>query len=583
MTFFITLSFVAGVLTVLAPCVLPLLPIIVGETLAGKFSSKRALTTILSLGASLFVFTLLLKVSTAFISVPLSVWTGISGGLLIAFGLVTFFPNLWYALPFVNTWSRNANKTMNEGLNAGSVWGDVVAGVALGPVFSSCSPTYFLILATVLPVSFGLGLFYLSVYIIGLCLSLLAIALLGQRLVGRLGIASDPNGRFKRGIGALFVLIGLLVLTGADKTVESYVLSHTSRFDVTRIEQFLLKQHSGGMEGAVPEEHMMLTPEQKAGVYQKAPELVHPDAYLNTDGQSVSIGQYKGKKVVLIDFWTYSCINCQRTIPYLNQWYQKYKDQGLIIIGVHTPEFSFEHDKDNVAAALKQFGIRYPVALDNEYQTWNAFSNQFWPREYLVDVDGYIVHDHAGEGEYDQTEAAIQAALKELAARTGESTGMVATGTVSVPAVSLDAVGSPETYFGSARNEYFGNGTPGFSGVASYALPATLRPNAFYLSGTWRTEPERAVSTGAGAITYRYTAHDLYFVASADVPVTVTVLRDGVPVGNAAGSDVDAKKSTLTIHEHRLYRLVHDSTPGTHTIELRISGAGLSAYTFTFG
>ena len=202
-----------------------------------------------------------------------------------------------------------------------------------------------------------------------------------------------------------------------------------------------------------------LTLAEKAKIYQKAPELVSPDGYINTDGQPISLSQYIGKDVVLVDFWDYSCINCQRTIPYLNAWYQKYKDQGLVIIGVHTPEFSFEHLQSNVAAAVNQFGIKYPVVLDNEYKTWNAYQNEYWPNEYLIDIDGYIVHNQAGEGNYDETEKAIQQALAERAARLGTNV-IVATTTVAIPTTDLSAIQSSETYFGSNRNEYLGNGTP---------------------------------------------------------------------------------------------------------------------------
>ena len=583
MAFFLGLSLIAGLLTVLAPCVLPLLPVIVGETLAGERSIRRAVVTILSLGASLFVFTLALKASTAFAHVPLWAWSALSGGLLIIFGLLTLFPNLWDRLPIAAALNRNANRVMGKGFTAQSAWGDVIVGAALGPVFSSCSPTYFLILATVLPVSFSLGILYLCVYIAGLCIALFAIALLGQRLVAKLDGVSDPNGWFKRALGALLLLIGILVVTGLDKKVEAGVAAHIGAFDVTRIEQSLLLWHDGDAQ-RMPVPGGLLTLAEKAQYYQKAPELAHPDAYLNTGGQPITIGQFKGKDVVLVDFWTYSCINCQRTIPYLNQWYAKYKDQGLVIIGVHTPEFSFEHIESNVAAALKQFNIQYPVVLDNEYATWNAFGNQFWPREYLIDIDGYIVHDHAGEGDYDVTERAIQAALAERALRLGTATSTIATSTVSIADPHLDAIASPETYFGSNRNEFFGNGVTGMNGTQAYALPQGGRsPNEFYLDGTWTIQPEYATSGSAGSITYTYSAHDVYLVASAPTPVTITVLRDGKPVGSYAGSDVDPKTSTAVIHENRLYRLVHDADAGAHTIQIQVSGPGLQAYTFTFG
>ncbi|MBI4121430.1 MAG: redoxin domain-containing protein, partial [Candidatus Ryanbacteria bacterium] len=154
---------------------------------------------------------------------------------------------------------------------------------------------------------------------------------------------------------------------------------------------------------------------EKARQFEEAKEISSPDAFINTSG--ISIGELVGKKVILIDFWTYSCINCQRTQPYLNAWYKKYRDQGLEIIGIHTPEFEFEKKLENVQEAVRQAGIQYPVALDNDYSTWTAYKNRFWPRKYLIDIDGYIIYDHAGEGAYDETERKIQEALLERAMR----------------------------------------------------------------------------------------------------------------------------------------------------------------------
>lgn len=577
------ISFIAGLLTVLAPCVLPLLPIIVGESVNGETSYKRAIVTILSLGASLFVFTFLLKVSTVLIHVPLEALSILSGVLLILFGILSLFPKVWDHIPFLTKLNIGSNKIMGKGYTKHSFAGDIIVGAALGPVFSSCSPTYFLILATVLPVSLLAGTVYLLVYIVGLCLSLFGIAILGQRLVMRLDGASDPNGWFKRTIGALFIIIGLLVITGYDKKIEASVLAHAGIFDVTRIEQSLLQSRSGekSAQGPVLQN---LTAEQKAAMYSLAPELVKPDGYLNTFGQPISIGQFKGKKVVLIDFWTYSCINCQRTIPYLNQWYAKYKDQGLEIISVHTPEFAFEHDQKNVADALLRFGIKYPVILDNEYQTWNAFGNQFWPREYLIDIDGYIVHDHAGEGEYDVTEKAIQAALQERATRLGTTTDF-SSNTVNIADPKLNEVASPETYFGASRNDYLGNGTPGQGGTHTYTFPImTKRPNTLYLNGSWTLDSEYATSNSVSSgIRFLYSAHDVYLVASAANPVTITVLRDGVPVGSFAGADINPKTSTGTIQGDRLYHLVHETYASAHTIEIKVQGVGLKVYTLTFG
>jgi thiol-disulfide isomerase/thioredoxin len=318
--------------------------------------------------------------------------------------------------------------------------------------------------------------------------------------------------------------------------------------------------------------------------YPVAPEITKPSGYLNTGGQPVRIADYRGKKVVLVDFWTYSCINCMRTTPYLNAWYDKYKDQGLEIVGVHTPEFAFEHVIDNVAKAIAEEGIKYPVVLDNDYATWNAFKNQYWPRKYLVDIDGYIVYDHAGEGDYDVTEQEIQKALEERS-RVLRENEAVAGGIVAPPdvtAIDFGRVGSPESYFGSARNQYLGNGTPGASGSHTFSAPQSPSLNRLYLAGTWDIAEESAQSKSAGSIIYRYSAKNVYLVMSSHKGNTVTILLDGKPVGLQGGEDV-REDGTVFVQENRLYKLVGGSDYAEHTLEIKVDGPGLEAYAFTFG
>ncbi len=589
------ISLLAGLLTVLSPCVLPLLPVIVGGSVAGELKLRRAVTVTASLALSVFLFTLLLKVSTLFINVPATFWSYVSGGLVILVGLATLFPQIWDGLGFMARANRDSNKLMSAGFMQQNFWGDVLVGAALGPVFSTCSPTYFIVLASVLPVSLAAGLADIIAYIAGLSISLLIISVVGQRIMHGLGIAADPNGWFKKVLGILFILIGIAIISGFDKVIEAPLYSV---FDETVVEQHLLQSNTGSdgapapltpyaaPGGAATTTPMpnSLTLAEKQARYHLAPELVSPDAYLNTGGQPISLAQYRGKNVVLLDFWTYSCINCLRTLPYLTAWYGKYKDEGLVVIGVHTPEFAFEHVESNVAAALKQYGIAYPVVLDNEYQTWNAYQNQYWPHEYVIDIDGFITHDHAGEGEYDQTEAAIQAALRERAGRLGMDDAAIASTTTPIAPTEPTRVGSPETYFGSNRNQFLGNGNRGVSGTQSFTPPLAPELNVLYLGGTWDIEPEYAATTDdAETIEYEYNSQDLYFVASADSPVQVEVIQDGAPVGSAAGADVNSTTSMMTIGANRLYKVVHNPAPGYNLIEIKLKSAGLKAYTFTFG
>lgn len=235
------ISFIAGVLTVLAPCVLPLLPVIVGGSIDGTLDKKKAVIVSASLGVSVVLFTLLLKVSTVFIDIPPEIWGYISGVIIIIFGIVTLFPTLWEKIKFVGKLNRKSNKILGLGFQKKSVWGDIIIGASLGPVFASCSPTYFIILATVLPVSLALGTLYLMVYALGLSLALLFIALIGQRVAVKLDIAANPYGWFKRTLGVIFLIVGVAIFFGYDKIIEAYILSHAGVLDITQVEQKLLE------------------------------------------------------------------------------------------------------------------------------------------------------------------------------------------------------------------------------------------------------------------------------------------------------------------------------------------------------
>lgn len=325
--------------------------------------------------------------------------------------------------------------------------------------------------------------------------------------------------------------------------------------------------------------------EKKNGIYPRAIELAGISGYLNTrDG--FKLADVVGKKVVLVDFWTYSCINCQRTQPYLNAWYSKYKDAGLEIVGVHTPEFEFEKDKGNLAQAIEKFGIKYPVVQDNDYATWNGYGNRYWPHKYLIDIDGYIVYDHIGEGGYAESEEKIQALLKERAGALGDLVNVKEDIAHPTGVVTSDdsQPKSPETYFGAARNELFGNGTPGAALDKSFSAPdaSSVAASKFYLSGAWHIENEFARTSAAGAkVIYKYKAKNVYLVAASDAPVKITVMRDGTPVGTFAGDDV--KEGSATIQTSRLYNLIKETDYGTHTLELIVDKPGVRFYTFTFG
>ncbi len=583
------ISFFAGVLTVLAPCILPLLPVIVGGTLSdggtGKFNKKKALTIILSFGISVIVFTLLLKASTLFIDIPEYVWKWISGGIIIFLGLVTLFPSLWEGKILARL-STKSNILLGKGDQKKNITGDIIVGAALGPVFSTCSPTYFIVLATVLPVNFFLGLTYLLIYTIGLCLSLLVVSLVGQKIMDKLGVAADPKGWFKKTLGVIFLIVGIAIIGGLDKKTQLFLLD-SGFFDVTKIEQKLLEKNNDPVQGdtsfnssetSVKDISMKkdlvsyLTIKQKQVRYKKVPELSSIDGYVNTDNKPINLAELKGK-VVLLDIWTYSCINCQRTLPYINNWYAKYKDQGLVVIGLHTPEFAFEKIQSNVEKAVEKFGIKYPVVLDNDYSTWNALGNQFWPRKYLVDIDGYIIYDHIGEGAYEETEKAIQNALKERVARMDMEDKIPTSITKPLDEVIVDSskVKSPETYFGSARNQYLANGTVGRAGEQTLTIPSAISSNRLYLGGKWNMTSEYAENKSVGTIVFNYEAKNVYITAGSTEGVELEIYKD----------DVFVKK--IIIKDETLYSLIQDEAYGKHTLKIVIPKAGLQAFTFTFG
>jgi len=609
-------SFIAGVLTVLAPCVLPLLPITLGGAMAEAGNKRRPLIIISALAVSVFVFTLLLKGSTALIGASPTFWAYISAIILIAFGLTLLFPIIWAKIVLKLPGHNKPDSWMAKGYqNRASWWGDVLVGAALGPVFTTCSPTFFVILATVLPQSLGMGIIDLLAYVVGLSLALLLIAYIGQKLVGHLDWAIDPNGWFRKLLGILFIVVAVAIVFGWDKKVEADILN-SGFFDVTTVEQSIHQALQGptalpGYPNANPAD---LTGSSTLNIYGNATstdtasnpnsvganlppppaehyegkyiEIQNPAGFVNTPGGApITLSQFIGKKVILVDFIDYSCINCERTFPALNEWWSKYKDQGLEIVAIHTPEFAFEKDINNVTAAAKQYGLQFPIVLDNDYSTWNAYGNEYWPHKYFIDIHGNVVYDYIGEGNEPVLESEIVKLLNDRMTFLGQS-GSVSTGTSTAQDYQINAE-SPETYFGSHRNDYFGNGTPGVEEDSTFTTPESLTPGQFYLGGKWYINPEFAESGGASStISYTFTAAKAYIIlTTADgKPAQATILIDGKPIApNQVGAD--DKNGVIDISASRLYNFF-SSPSGTaeqHRVDIIFSRPGVQAYTFTFG
>jgi len=320
--------------------------------------------------------------------------------------------------------------------------------------------------------------------------------------------------------------------------------------------------------------------EMKHDEFQTAKPLVNPTGYINTD--NISIEDSIGNKVILLDMWTYSCINCQRTFPHLKKWHRKYSDDGLLIIGNHAPEFSFEKNRSNVENAVNKYNLTYPIVLDNNYGTWNAYNNRYWPQKYLIGVDGFIRYEHIGEGRYDQTEQKIRKLLKELKKRKGLDPTLSNEIEKSPDSeeVRSEMIKTPEIYFGSERNNYLANGENGTKGTQNFRLPEQIQKNKLYLNGEWQIEEEYAESGEGGDIVVRYEAKRVNMVLEGE-NASIKVYQDGEMISDSQGSDL--VEAETRVNEEQLYNLVENEEYGEHKLRVKVEKGKLRAYTFTFG
>lgn len=321
--------------------------------------------------------------------------------------------------------------------------------------------------------------------------------------------------------------------------------------------------------------------------FKKAPEFTGITSYINTNATKLS--DLKGK-VVLVDFWTYSCINCIRTLPYLVDWNHKYSDKGLVIVGVHSPEFEFEKNIDNVKQAVTRFGIKYPVLLDNDHGTWNAFQNSYWPRKYLVDSDGYIRYDHIGEGGYVETENAIKNLLSERSNQQSIEISNINQTKLTVPgaqSVDFNQIKTPELYFGyQYARAQLGN-IEGFNPdrTVNYTIPTSnLKSNVIYLQGLWKNNPDSMELVGPdGKIILSYSSKSVNIVAGGKGEIIVKEDGKNTQTDNPfKGNDLDTE-GKLNIDGQRLYNIAEHADYGSHQMEIKAKGSGFKLYTFTFG
>ncbi|MCA9352669.1 cytochrome c biogenesis protein DipZ [Patescibacteria group bacterium] len=548
---YLPLSFLAGILTILAPCVLPLLPVIIGGSVSETNDKKRPLIITLSLAASIVVFTLLLKASTLLIDIPQDFWKWFAATIVFLFAVSLLFPNAW---PTLSLWfgkvtgqtesvEHKSQKVLFKFYKKKGFWAAVVLGAALGPVFASCSPTYFLILGTVLPASFFVGVLNLIAYSIGLALVMFLISYAGQRFTKTLNLAADPKGWFKRALGILFLVVAIAIATGYDKKFSTYLLDQ-GLFDVTKVEQNILDKRDT--------QEPMNTDAQEIDIFNtnvKAPELAGLTHWINSEGYD-SIEELRGK-VVLIDFWTYSCINCIRTLPYIQKWHEQYADDGLVILGIHAPEFAFERKAENVKDAVNDYGLTYPVAQDNDFATWRNYENHYWPAKYLIDKNGRVRYYHFGEGEYDVTEQAITQLL---------GTDMMDSDVEVKSYGSNRDLRTRETYLGTARRE-------NFLGIDA----KTIGSNEWTISGGWDEDGEKIFADSLPvSLTMKFHAAEANLVMNGTA--TAEIIVDG------------EFYKTITIDGARLYNIFEDlGTYAEHEVTITFTGEYIEAFAWTFG
>lgn len=591
MTLFIV-SFIAGALTVLAPCILPLLPIVLGGAATDVTDRTRPFRIVFWLSLSVFVFTFLLRASTVLIDIPPDFWKYFAATIIGLMGLTLMFPILWEKIstPFARV-EASSNKLLAEGNVRRGIWGDILMGLALGPIFTTCSPTYFVILAAVLPESFTRGALYILVYVLGLALSLILIAFAGQNVLRKLNVAADPRGFVKRGVGVLFVVLAIFIATGYDKKLETAILDG-GFFDITKVEQRIsetllsdegtssvITQEEEDEKNMIEDETDNGTSSTRTPQGPQYEEIVRPSGYVNSE--PFLLKDVIGEKVILLDFMTYSCINCQRTFPYLNKWHELYQDEGLLIVGIHTPEFAFERKIENVEDAAKRFGLQFPLVLDNSYTTWTAYGNRFWPHKYLINIHGEIVYDHIGEGAYEETENRIVALLEERKQVLGEE-GRVETKNVDNTIVSdINESRSPEVYFGAKRNgAYAGNAIAQRIYEDVFTVPQSRLKNIFYLGGGWRFEDEYVSNTvSAAELVFTFDARNMYMVAEGGDVGNVEVYIDGILY---EGTE-DVENGVLHVDGSRLYHVYTGDSGGEHTVRLKVIDGTVKLYTFTFG
>jgi cytochrome c biogenesis protein CcdA/thiol-disulfide isomerase/thioredoxin len=557
----VLVGFVGGLITGVSPCVLPVLPVVFlssGASGEHASSSRRPLLVVVGLTISFSVFTVLGSLVLRALPLPQDIirWAGIV--ILVLLGVGMIVPRVEQILerPFQRLSPRAPEKDR----------GGFLLGLALGAVYVPCAgPVLAAIAVAGATGRFGGSTLALTVaFAIGTALPLLVFALAGWRISDRLKAFRTRQRGIRIASGVVVVGLAVALTFNVTDAVQRAIPDYTNALSdkVNEAGAVAKALGSGGATGALADCQSAaengLAPE--LADCGPAPQFTGVNGWLNTPGDTAPA---LTGKVVLVDFWAYSCINCQRAIPHVNAWSKAYATAGFEVVGVHTPEYAFEHVPANVAAGAKRLDIGYPIALDNDYKTWDAFHNESWPADYLIDATGKIRYVGVGEGVYPQTEMLIRQLLNSAhpGARLPDPT--------DVPDLTpTSRFQTPETYLGAGRAQGYQGDTPLRPGTAAYTTPGKLDDNAFGLAGTWAVTAESITAKQNAVITLNYTANDVYL----DVGGTGTVTVTG-----------QGQTRTYTVSgAPNIYTIVHTKGLDSGTLKAALS-PGLSAYSFTFG
>ncbi|MET0495845.1 MAG: cytochrome c biogenesis protein DipZ [Actinoplanes sp.] len=558
------IGFVGGLITGISPCVLPVLPVIFLSSGTGggrESTGRRPLLVVLGLTLSFSVFTVLGSLVLRALPLPQDIirWAGIVILALLGVGMIVPRFEALLERPFARLSPRAPGRDR----------GGFLLGLALGAVYVPCAgPVLAAIAVAGATGRFGPSTLVLTIsFALGTAIPLLILALAGWRISDRLRAFRTRQRGIRFAAGAVVVALAVALTFNVTDAVQQTIPDYTKGLN-DRIDQAgaVAKALGGGPGATTALDRCQQAANEAAAPALAdcgpAPELTGLDGWLNTPGNAPA--GLRGK-VVLVDFWAYSCINCQRAAPHLNAWAQAYAKNGLEVVGVHTPEYAFEHVPANIAAGAQRLGITYPIAIDNNFKTWDAFHNQSWPTHYLIDATGRIRHVGIGEGLYPETEQLI----RELLTTAHPDTVLPAA--TDVPdRTPTSEYQSPETYLGAARAQYYEGATPLRPGTATYTVPKTLADEwyGFGLSGTWEVTDESITAGKDATITLKYTANDIYLNLSGTGTLTVTV---------------EGKTQTYAVGgAPNIYTVLHRPEPGIGTLTASLS-PGLSAYSFTFG